>query len=422
MSLFKYFKKSNPAEQHLPKPNGPLSTQMPSSSIVAANKEVKVMLQSESSSGDSSADKNEKSSKRGHYDFYSPEEKAHIARRAAEHGVTATIRWYSRKYPKRPALKESSVRTWKNKYTAEIIRKRKAGEETVVTELPQKKMGCPLLLGRELDCHMQSYIMALRDNDAVINTAITIACAQGVVNNHDSKLLADNGGHVNLTKFWAKNLMQRMGLVKRRASTKAKMSPKEFAELKNQFIFGISVIIQMEEIPSQLIINWDQTGIHYIPVSNWTMALEGSEHVEFTGVNDKHQITAVFAGTLSGEFLPPQIVYHGKTVKCLPSTESPPDWHVTFSGNHWSNEVTITTSLQKVLFPYIESKRSQLKLAADAPALVIFDRFKAQCTVKILSMLRDAHIYIGIVPPHCTDWLQPLDISINKAVKEYLRR
>ena len=39
-----------------------------------------------------------------------------------------------------------------------------------------------------------------------------------------------------------------------------------------------------------------------------------------------------------------------------------------------------------------------------------------------LSMLRDAHIYIGIVPPHFTDRLQSLDISVNKAVKEYLRR
>ena len=87
------------------------------------------------------------------------------------------------------------------------------------------------------------------------------------------------------------------------------MSPKEFAELKNQFIFDISAIIQIEEIPPQLIINWDQTEIHYIPVSNWTMALEGSKRIEITGVNDKHQITAVFAGTLSGEFLPPQIIY-----------------------------------------------------------------------------------------------------------------
>ena len=55
----------------------------------------------------------------------------------------------------------------------------------------------------------------------------------------------------------------------------------------------------MEEIPDSLIINWDQTGINYVPVSQWTMAKEGSKRVEVVGLNDKRQSTAVFAGTLS---------------------------------------------------------------------------------------------------------------------------
>ena len=29
----------------------------------------------------------------------------------------------------------------------------------------------------------------------------------------------------------------------------------------------------MEEIPDELVINWDQTGIKYVPVSQWTMEL-----------------------------------------------------------------------------------------------------------------------------------------------------
>ena len=36
----------------------------------------------------------------------------------------------------------------------------------------------------------------------------------------------------------------------------------------------------MEEIPDSLIINWDQTGINYVPVSQWTMAKQGWKHVE----------------------------------------------------------------------------------------------------------------------------------------------
>jgi len=41
MSLLKYFQLGNPM---LPKPDGPLSTAVPSSNIAAANKEVKQLL------------------------------------------------------------------------------------------------------------------------------------------------------------------------------------------------------------------------------------------------------------------------------------------------------------------------------------------------------------------------------------------
>ena len=64
----------------------------------------------------------------------------------------------------------------------------------------------------------------------------------------------------------------------------------------------------MEDIPFDLVINWDQPGIHYVPVGSWTME-EGSKPVEIVGVDDKRQITAVFAGSLTGDFLPPQLIY-----------------------------------------------------------------------------------------------------------------
>ena len=78
---------------------------------------------------------------------------------------------------------------------------------------------------------------------------------------------------------------------------------------------------------------------------------------------------------MDGHFLPPQLIYKGKTPKSLPSVEFPSDWHVTFTQNHWSNENTMADYLEKVLFPYIEKKRRELKLDLNYPALVIFDRF-----------------------------------------------
>ena len=45
----------------------------------------------------------------------------------------------------------------------------------------------------------------------------------------------------------------------------------------------------------------------------------------------------VFAGTMEGDFLPLQLIYQDKTMESLPSAEFPPDWHITFKENHWSN-------------------------------------------------------------------------------------
>jgi len=47
----------------------------------------------------------------------------------------------------------------------------------------------------------------------------------------------------------------------------------------------------MEEIPPDMIINWNQTAIKYVPVSNWTQEQQGSKRVEIAGIDDK-QISA----------------------------------------------------------------------------------------------------------------------------------
>ncbi len=63
----------------------------------------------------------------------------------------------------------------------------------------------------------------LRKNGTVVkNTALVMACAEGIVRSKDSNLLSSNGGHISLGKYWAKSLLRRMDLVKRRASTKSK--------------------------------------------------------------------------------------------------------------------------------------------------------------------------------------------------------
>ena len=53
---------------------------------------------------------------------------------------------------------------------------------------------------------------------------VVIAVGMGLVMSKDANLVAENGGHISLTKHWARYLLSRMGFVKRRANTKLKVS------------------------------------------------------------------------------------------------------------------------------------------------------------------------------------------------------
>ena len=235
----------------------------------------------------------------------------------------------------------------------------------------------------------------MRAKGAVVNTAIVMACAEGVVMHHDSNLLDINGGHITITKDWAKSLLFRIGYVKRQVSTCAKLLLEDFDERKEQFLYDAKILVNYEEIPDSLVINWDHTGIKYIPVSSWTMEREGRKRVEILGIDNKRQITAVFAATKAGNFLPIQVIYKGKTTtkhKIASYTE-----------NHWANEETTKQYVYRILLPYVNTKQEELGLPSSYPALVVYDCFKGQCTNDVLQILKENHIDTLLIPASCTD-------------------
>ena len=69
--------------------------------------------------------------------------------------------------------------------------------------------------------------------------------------------------------------------------------------------------------------------------------------------------TAVFLVTIDGNFLPPQLVDVDKTPKSLPKVACPKDCDITFTVNHWCNDVDVTDNqyVNKIHLPYITHKR-----------------------------------------------------------------
>ena len=90
ISLHKYLKPASKPVSVLPSPEGPLSHDVPSSSIAAANKRVAEVI-------DSKVTGTKKL--RGSYEKYSPVEKATVGNYTVLHGTSAAMRHFKSKHP-----------------------------------------------------------------------------------------------------------------------------------------------------------------------------------------------------------------------------------------------------------------------------------------------------------------------------------
>ena len=99
------------------------------------------------------------------------------------------------------------MRGWKNLYLRELRiqsqgRKRDA-LPVQIEVLLSKHRGRPLLLGGKWEDKVKSFVKLQHDKGSVVNTQTVMVTAVGVIVSHDANVLAENGGHIDITKSWA---------------------------------------------------------------------------------------------------------------------------------------------------------------------------------------------------------------------------
>lgn len=201
------------------------------------------------------------------YGQYSPETRLKIARYCIDNGPAKTSRHFS-DILGRP-VNESTVRNMKKSYLSS------PHKEQLKTEMPRSPRGRPTLLSQPIDELVQEYVRSLRKSGGVVNASIIIAGATGIVEHKERSLLKVNGGTLDLTKDWARSIMRRMGLSKRKGTKGVKTLPDDFETIKDAYVQRVRKTIEDHQIPDELVINWDQTGVNLVPCGNWTMDDKG---------------------------------------------------------------------------------------------------------------------------------------------------
>ena len=244
---------------------------------------------------------------RGSYKAYSDKDRFSIGKDASMYGPASTTRKWKKTYPN---LNESTVRGFKKRYDAHINdadRKKKSPKKVIVNKL----RGRPCLLGDKIDPLVQNYLKATRHKRGVVNSLVAIATAKALLKRYP-RLEKD----LKVGRSWAQSLFRRMVFV-RRMKTTGKVHIPVGAQREAELKFLHQIVNQVEEyqIPSSLIINFDQTPSKYVQVSSMTMTKEGESNVPIAGANDKRSSLLPFPSRSTISFSPCSLYINVKLIK-----------------------------------------------------------------------------------------------------------
>jgi hypothetical protein len=212
----------------------------------------------------------------------------------------------------------------------------------------------------------------------------------------------------------------------RRRTTAASKLPADWEAQGRAMIERIAVLVKQYNIPRNLIINFDQTGVHLVPQSNTTYEKKGAKDVPVFGADDKRQITAVVSSTPAGNFLPLQLIFQGKTVDCEPDPTKESirnKFHLTHSENHWSNQETMKQFIQHIIHPYILSVIEKQNLKEEQKAILLLDCWSVHKSKEFREFIRKYYdnILLVFIPPNCTSKLQVADVALNYSFKHGIK-
>lgn len=264
----------------------------------------------------------------GQYGTYDEITRSKIAHCVIDNGVAKASRKFTLGMDRN--VSETTVGSMSDQYVK--IKKTTGIESSMLSKSPR---GQPLMLGH-VDDQVQNRIRKVRLHGGIINGLVVQTGAEGIMTKMVKHKLEKYGGSVVITRHYTRSLLRRMGFVKRNGTKSVQTQPSDFEEIKSlKFIEKVRNIANLHNIPDSLIIYWDQTGCQLIPGGHWTMEKNGSYQVTIAELDNKCQITLLLAITKSGALLPPQLIYAGKTDKCLPKSISFPEcWDVTYTKNH----------------------------------------------------------------------------------------
>ncbi|ELU08351.1 hypothetical protein CAPTEDRAFT_213251 [Capitella teleta] len=348
------------------------------------------------------------------YMRYTADQRLEIAQHAVEHGPSRAARHFTSLLGFN--VSESTVRYIQRQYETRLKKNPDSLES-----LPKAKIGRPTLLPKSHDEAVQEHIQTIINSGGAVNMGVVIAIGKSVM----ASQRAVPSGSIKLSRAWASSIMKRMGFTPKKRTKKPAAKPVNapLTPAQIEFINRITTTARESHIPADLVINIDQCLMNLAPLT--CADDEDPSGNQPANVNGKKRIVGTVLGcTLTGDLLPLQIIYCGKTEICHATYSFPVCWNITHNPKAVSTTDTMEKYIEELLSQYVQRIRAEKGLAEDQPALCILKPFWAtspECVVRIINACFGHHIRLVFAPVPCSDNVLPLDLACKTEFKTGVR-
>jgi hypothetical protein len=265
--------------------------------------------------------------------------------------------------------------------------------------------GRPLSYNADMEQLIVQWILEARDLQLPVQRKMIQRKAMAIISPEHPNFRASDG--------WLQKFMRRNSLSLRKHTSIQQNLPAGLERKLEKFIDEVKTFREQHNFPDNLIINMDETPIFFDMPRSSTVTGKGAKEVRIRGTKGgKKRVTYVVSCSAAGEMLKPMVIFKGKTKQTLKNTKQRErDVLVTFQAKGWMDQGIMRKWIKSILTPHTKVRH----------CLLVFDSFRAHLTDEVLQSLAKVNTTVVVIPGGCTSKVQPVDVSLNKPIKDIVR-
>jgi len=177
----------------------------------------------------------------------------------------------------------------------------------------------------------------------------------------------------------------------------------------------------LKTVDPRLLFNADETDLNRKGGGPRWVASGGSKQPVFITTDHNGSHVSLFL-MVSASRMPvfPFPIIHGKPVK-FADVRNNEYVKLYLTPKGYMTKSTFEKIMSEVFIPYVKTRRQVLGLPEDAPAALVLDGHNSRYHPPVLEELKKNFIDVLIIPAHSSHKTQPLDLTLNKLVKEHYK-